>query len=417
LVAMKVNFTRAQFIQAIVIITALAFILSTLATWYSGAVHKNVPATTPSSDGTLSEENVTMGTAKVALIIDSYSPVIRVSGLSSQAREYLQQLQQNGTILYIDTSNPSYETIALSKGDYTYEVASNILALGPNVTMLLEAYVYSDGEVKFQTQNGIVNATIPKSRITVARPYPNGERLFFNALVQLMNGKVVGAKLTPLAVQEMVQLPVEVNAFYNKYHARLYFNWHDRVGVENEIARLNESLNTLGARNITLNYIRDDTVYANRTLKSGESAALHVLLPGLKVVQLNKIVFYSNYSYTEDEVGSAVANVTNGTASLSFSPPLLMITFDFDGNESDAVAALTLPYTPISSDVYRLSNATTGGVNVNVKGKSYDVDSMELNVWVPVGTALNRLAFADFEVSIVGDRIIEAKQVIPPKYQ
>ncbi len=415
---MKFNFSRAQMIQAIVIIVAVLFVFSTLGVWYNPG--KNGGGSTPSTDNTpqITDENITVGMGNVVLIVQSYSPVIKLTSPNEAAKAYLQQLQANGTILYLDNSNPQYITVALSKGDDTEAVATGIMNLDSNVTMLLEAYVNSDQAFTFTTEGGKnVTATVPASKINVAKPYAKGELLYFNALVQLYNGTVVGAKLTPLAQAESAELPVLPVSFSPEHYARLYFAWHDRVGVDNSQAYLNETLKSLNATNIRFQYTSDTTVYANKGLSKDEIAGIRERLPGLYVVQLNKIVFYDNYSYTEEQVSQAVAEATNDTANVSFSPPMLEMGFAYSGNESQLTDAInSINYTPISEEIYRVCNASTGGLTMTIKGKQYTVKNMYVTALVPNTATLNNPEIAMFEVSIVGNEIVSATPILMKKY-
>jgi hypothetical protein len=415
---MKFNFSRAQMIQAIVIIVAVLFVLSTVGVWYNPGTSGG--SSTPQTGNTpeVTDENITVGMGNVVLIVQSYSPVIRLTNPNADAKAYLQQLQANGTVLYLDNSNPQYITVALSKGDDSPAVATGILNLDSNVTMLLEAYVYSDQAFEFTTESGTkVSATIPASKINVAKPYAKGELLYFNALVQLYNGTVIGAKLTPLAQAESAELPVLPVSFSPEHYARLYFAWHDRVGVDNSQAYLNETLKSLNVTGIRFQYTSDTTVYANKGLSKAEIDVIREKLPGLKVVQLNKIVFYDNYSYTEEQISQVVAEATNDTANVSFSPPMLEIGFSYSGNETQLTDAInSINYTPISEEIYRVCNASTGGLTVTIKGKQYRVRNMYVMALVPNTATLNNPEIAMFEVSIVGDEIVDAKPILLKKY-
>ena len=415
---MKLNLTRTQIIQAIVIIVAVLFVLSTLSVWF-GKGSTSTSSNTPSSNlSPKTEENITIGMGKVALIVDGYSPILKISKPSDEVKLYLEGLRTNGSVLYVDESNQQYTTLALSNAEDVPAVASKILALDSNASMFLEAYVYSDKAFEFTTQEGTkISASVPRSKITVVKPYPKGALLYFNALVQLYNGTIVGAKLSPLAQVETAELLVLPKALMPEHYVRLYFMWHDRNNVANNLSLINESLIALGATDVKMQYTSDITVYGNDSLSKAQVNELRAKLPNLKVVQFNKIVFYDNVTYTEDEISEAVYNVTNGSVNVSFSPPMLEMVFSYTGNESalgDAVNAIQPA--PLSKEIYRVANASTGNIVVNIKGKDYSVNSMYVTALVPHTASVDVPVSALFEVTIVGDEIVGAKPIVANKY-
>jgi predicted RND superfamily exporter protein len=202
-----------------------------------------------------------------------------------------------------------------------------------------------------------------------------------------------------------------------EHYVRLYFMWHDRNNVANNLSLINESLIALGATDVKMQYTSDITVYGNDSLSKAQVNELRAKLPNLKVVQFNKIVFYDNVTYTEDEISEAVYNVTNGSVNVSFSPPMLEIVFSYTGNESaldDAVNAIQPA--PLSKEIYRVANASTGNIVVNIKGKDYSVNSMYVTALVPHTASVDVPVSALFEVTIVGDEIVGAKPIVANKY-
>ncbi len=410
---MEFNFTREQIIRAIVIITAITFVLSSMGIWFKSG--NNAPSGITQSQNENIEQNITMGVGNVELIIDSYSAVIRLGKVNNETQKYLQQMQADGTALYVDASNPARITVALSDPEDTYYVAKHIINLDPSVHMELEAFVHSDEEFEFSTQQGTIKAKIPASKITLTNPYEIGDSIAFKALVQFVDGKIVGAKLTPTARKATVELKVLPTKLHNKYYVRMFFYWHDRVGVDESKDALNNTLAELGARNVIMNYIRDDTVYASRSLTSKESKALREKMPGVKTVQFNKVVFYSNYTYTEDEIADALSSITNNSVEVSFSPPMLELLFLYDGNASNITEAVnSFSYAPISKEMYVLADVSLGGEDVEIDGKTYAVNEMNKTAYVPIGSELNMPTYAKFDVSIVGKRIVNAEQNLRP---
>ncbi|MEM4332193.1 MAG: hypothetical protein QW500_02845 [Candidatus Micrarchaeia archaeon] len=415
---MKLSLTRMQIIQAIVVLVAVIFVLSTLATWFT---HQPRNGGQTSQTQNLPEEeemSLSVGMGNVMLVVNSYSPVIRLTRPNAAAMAYLKQLQAGNKVIYLDQSNPQYITVTLSSGDDTLPVASNLMSLDQNVTMLLEAYVNSSQAFDFTLQNGSkVKASIPMSKINVAKPYAKGEQLYFSALVQIYKGQVVGAKLTPLARTEVVDMPVLPLKLYPEHYARMYFMWHDREGVRRSLDALNESLKAINATNIRFNYVSDTTVYATDTFNKTQINEIKKYLPGLYVVQFNKLVFYDNYTYTEEQISDVVAKVTNNTVNVSFSPPMLEMRFNYEGDEQKIANALqSINYTPISVEVYRVCNASTGNIAIPIGGKEYYVRSMYVTAILPSTVKAGVPEIGKFEVYIVGDEIVKAEPVLEKKY-
>ncbi|MCX8199962.1 MAG: hypothetical protein N3G76_00670 [Candidatus Micrarchaeota archaeon] len=415
---MKISLTRAQMIQAIVILIAVVFVLSTLGTWFT---HQPVNGGQTSQATNLSEDELdaSIGMGNVVLVVRSYSPVIRLASPGIAAKAYLKQLQAGNTILYLDESNPQYITITLSSGEDTLEVASKLVSLDKNATMLLEAYVSSDQEFEFLLQNGTkVKAKIPLSKISVSRPYKKGEQLYFSALVQLYKGQVIGAKLTPLARTEKVDLPVLPLNCFSEHYARFYFMWHDREGVRSSLSRLNESLKSINATAVQMQYVSDTTVYATDGFSKAQVQEIRKRLPGLYVVQFNKLVFYDNYTYTEDEISKVIADVTNNTVNVSFSPPMLEMRFNYAGNETLLENTLNaIGYTTISKEIYKVCNASTGDITISIGGKMYRVRDMHVLALLPTSAKPGAPEVGSFEAYIVGDEIVRAEPVLETKYK
>lgn len=410
---MKFNFTREQIIQAIVIITAITFVLSSVGLWFKSSSNGSQGVT--QSQNVNIEQNVTVGMGNVELIIDSYSPLIVVGKVNNETQVYLKQIQANGTALYIDTSNPAQTTIALSDANYVLGVAKRIIELDPSVRMELEAIVHSDVEFEFSTEQGTIKSKIPPSKITVTNPYNIGEVIPFKALVQFVDGKIVGAKLTPTAKKATAELTVIPNNIKDSYYVRMFFYWHDRVDVGNSRDELNNSLADIGATNIDMNYVRDDTIYASRSLTSNEIKALRAAMPGVKTVQFNKIVFYSNTSYTENEIADALYSITNGSVELKFSTPMLEMMFNYDGNSSilnDTIESYN--YTPVSKEMYVLADVSLGSSDAVIDNKTYKVGDMNRTIYVPIGSKVGEPTTAKFDVYIIGNDIIDAKQNLKP---
>ncbi|RMD66302.1 hypothetical protein D6833_01630, partial [Candidatus Parcubacteria bacterium] len=241
-----------------------------------------------------------------------------------------------------------------------------------------------------------------------------GDVLVFRALAQLVDGRVVGAKLTQMAIQEYTDLAATVEALYPQYYARFFYYWHDREKVRGNLSALNDSLKSLGAKNIKINYVSDTTVYLSRSLRRAEVDALKEIIPGVKTVQFNRLVLYDNYTYTENDVYSALESATNGTVNVTFSKELLEVGFEYDGNSSDIIEVFdSIGAEPLSGDVYRLANVSLGGGSVVIKGREYSVPEMERTVFVPARKKVGDIAIMRFDVSIVGDEVVDAKQALP----
>ncbi|MCX8206081.1 MAG: hypothetical protein N3H30_02520 [Candidatus Micrarchaeota archaeon] len=410
---MGFSITRSQAIQAIVVLVAIAFILSTISMWFSGKGAQQLPAATPTGDENASVEAV-VATGNILLTLDAYSPAMRIYGPSAEATEYISQLQSNGTITYVDTSNAQYTTIALSDAGKVYEVGTRLRRLSPNSTIALEAYVSSSEEFNFSTANGTVRARIPRSKTVIMYPYKVGSKIPFKALVQIYDGQVVAGKLTLLAIERDVRLPVAISSLGDKYYARLFFSWRDRVAVNESIQGLVSALEAIGARDVQTNFIRDDTVYLSRALTDEEAEQLKRELEGVKAVQMSRVILYSNYSYTEDEVSDAIHSAAGNSTEVTFSMPMLELAFS--GNLSDDAVASAFSgysYTPLHKYVYRLANVTTGGVSVTAGDYEYYVNDMSLTVWVPLGAGEGTLQPLDFTVDIMGEEIVSATQKLP----
>ncbi|MGC8923678.1 MAG: hypothetical protein ACP5KJ_00615 [Candidatus Micrarchaeia archaeon] len=409
---MAISITRSQAIQLIVILTAIVFIASTLSIWFRSS-NSSPPSVTQSGQASI-EQNVSIGRANIVLILESYSPVVKSGVLNDDASNYVKELAANGKVQYIDTSNPSYTTIVLSNKDDVYNFTKTLLSLDTNASIMLEAYVYSNEEFDFITPEGIVRTSIPRSKITLTSPYPVGSMLAFNALAQFSNGKIVNAKLTPLAITDTAEMQARVDELYPYHYVRMFFFWHDRVAINNSYATLKESLSQINATNISMRYVRNDVAYASRPLTIYEIASLQEMLPGVKMVRGNEIVIYSNYSYTENDVSDGVANATNNSVSISFSPPLLEIVFDYTGPVEKLDEVLDeFEYTPISKEVYRRARITIPAGNVTVNGKEYEIaKNIEITALVPYNAQVGGTTSVKIRLSILGDQIVSAEQVL-----
>ena len=341
--------------------------------------------------------------------------MITLAGNTSNVDAFIRSLQADGRAEYVDRSvqgTVPRTVIVLSDPSQTYDVASQLLSMDPNITMTLEAYVSSDETFEFRTPEGSVNTSIPRSKVRLSRPYRVGDVLAFRALAQIVDGRVAAAKLTQMAIQEYAELAATVDAFYPQYYARYFYYWRDRALVRGNLSALNDSLKSLGAENVKINYVSDTTVYVSRSLRSAEVEAIRERLPGLKTVQFNRVVFYDNYTYTEDEVYAAIENATNGTVNVTFSKAMLEVAFEYSGNASDAAAVFEgFGFTPVSGELYRLANVSIGGGSVVIKGREYAVKEMEKRAYVSAGKRVGDIAILRFDVSILGDEVVDAEQV------
>ncbi|MEM0437679.1 MAG: hypothetical protein QXU54_00080 [Candidatus Micrarchaeia archaeon] len=411
---MGFSITRSQAIQAIVVLVALAFILSTISTWFSGSGAHQPPSVTPSTNGSVDVEGV-VASGTVLLKLDAYSPVIRIVGPSAEAKEYVSQLQANGTVTYVDWGSQQYTTIALSDGAHAYDVGRQLRKLSPNSTIMLEVYVSSDREFSFAGANGTVRARIPRSKTTIMYPQKVGSEIPFKALVQVYEGQVIAGKLTPLAIEKDVTLPVIVNSLGDKYYARLFFSWHDRVAVNESIQDLVQLLESAGAENVQTNFKRDDTVYLSRPVENDEDTRLKELLPGIKAIQMTRLIIYSNYSYSEDEVSDAVHAAMGNDTEVTFSMPMLELAFSSSSGDDGAIAQAFSSYTykPLKQYVYRLANVSTGGISVKFGNDEYYVEEMRRTLWVPLGAEEGSMQPLDFTADVLGEDIVSVEQKLP----
>jgi len=406
-----ISFNKEFILKAFIVVVILSFIFSTL--WIGMSNSNNNNNNNNNNPQNDTEDVYLMGQGKVALIIKEYSGIIELDKINNESLDFINAGIKNGEVSYFDTKD-SKITIVLSDKSKTYDYAKILLENDPTVSMILKARVYNNQKYDFTTDDGqVVSAIIPESEIKVSYPYELGEILYYSALVQLLNGNVVGAQLYPLAKVEELDMIFLVNEIKNEYYSRLYFNWRDRETVRTISENMNLTLTEMGVTNFQKNYVSDITIYANRTLTYGEMAILQENYANIKTTEGNKIVFYDNSTETEEEISNFVYNMTNGTASLSFSPPMLEFVFTYDGKFSEIESSLNdLNNLAITKYYGVKANVSTGDTNVVSGNNTYQVKEINLIALIPTSTNLNDIIPLKVEATINANTIVEVEQII-----
>ncbi len=410
----RIKLEREDLIKAIVILTAVVFLMSTVSLWFTAS--KNGGGSTASDGSETKTVNITTAQAIINVTLDYYTSKIMLNELNEVNKEYMDRLNEEGKLLYYKERDTGV-TILLADKEYTYQVAKNLMKNDANISMILEGVVHSDEEYAFQPINevgNIIKSKIPASKITLNYPFEVGSTLQYQALAQFVDGKMIRAKLYPKGIKAKMKIPFLVEDLLSKYYGQMIFRWSDRVKGEEHLEELNESLQDVGAVNVSFNYITDHSVYTSRILTKEETDKLEEYLPGLKGRDGTRLIFYSNYSYTEEDVYDAINKTTNGSVEVSFAISYLEITFDYNGNSS-IVDEILQNYSvkPMYYKLWRLAKVSTGEVNAEYQGKKYPVNEMKRVMWVPEKIAEeNKIVSLGVTGNIEGDRVVDVSQNI-----
>lgn len=408
---MKLNFDKELMLKAFIVLVIFSFIFSTLWIGMSNSGNDN----NNNNNNFPDENNYTLltGQGHVSLIIKEYSGSIDLDKITEESKEFVNEGVSNGDVLYFNIE-PTKVSIILSNKSKTYDYAKILIENDPTVNIILKPRVYSAQGYDFITDSGeIVNAIIPESEIKVSYPYAIGDVLYYNALVQLLNGNVVGAQLYPLAKVEELDMIFLVKDISDEYYSRLYFNWKDRETARSLSYELNESLNEANAIDVTYNYVSDITIYASRALYSEEVELLKEQFSDIKTINMNKIVFYDNSTITEDEISYAVLNATNNSVTLSFSPPMLEIVYKYEGDYNEVESLFgNLNNISISKFHYVKADLHTGDTTVTIANSVYNVPEINLTGFVPTNKKENEMVTLKVSASIQANTIYEVEQVL-----
>ena len=331
--SMKLNFDKELMLKAFIVVVIFSFIFSTL--WIGMSNNGNDNNNNNNQQNNTDDYDIITGQGHVALVVKEYSGSIDLDKITEESKEFVNEGVANGDVLYFNIESTKV-SIILSDKSKTYEYAQKLIENDPSAQIVLKVRVFSPEKYNFTTDSGqVVSAIIPESEIKVSYPYALGDVLYYNALVQLLNGNVVGAQLYPLAKVEELDMIFLINKISGEYYSRLYFNWKDRETARTLASQLNESLNEINATGVMYNYVSDTTIYASRTFYSEEAELLREKFNDIKTINMDKIVFYDNSTTTEDEISLAVLNATNNTVTLSFSPPMLELVYKYDGDYNE----------------------------------------------------------------------------------
>lgn len=407
---LMISFNKDFMLKAFIVVVIFSFVFSTIWIGMSGNNNNNNNNNNQQNE---TKDVYLMGQGKVALILKEYSGVIELDKITNESLEFVNQGVKNGDVSYFDNKD-SKVTIVLSDKSKTYDYAIKLIENDPSVTIVLKARVYNNQKYDFITDDGqVVSAIIPESEIKVSYPYELGEILYYSALVQLLNGNVVGAQLYPLAKVEEIEMLFTVNEVTNEYYSRLYFNWRDRETARNITETMNETLTGLGVTNFQKSYVSDTTIYASRALYSEEVDLLRGNFEDIKTIDMNKIVFYDNSTETEEEISNFVYNMTNGTVTLSFSPPMLEFIFNYDGEFSAIESSLSdLNDIAITKYYGVKANVSSGNTNVQNGNYTYQVDELNFIAYIPVSKKENDFVSLLVEATISANTIVEVEQVL-----
>ena len=410
----KIKLEREQLIQAIVIMTALVFIFSTVNMWFRSS--NNSGGSTLSDGSETQTLNITTAKATINLTLERYTAKIIVNELNDLNSQFIDKLNSEGKLLYLDNSSGKI-TILLSSPDDTWSVAKTIISNDKNVSILLEGIAYSDQEYTFQPINNVgetLRSKIPRSKISLNYPYEVGSVLSYDALAQFIDGQLTTAKLYPRNIRAQLKVPVIVNGLDTKYYVQMIIRWSDRIKAKEDEYILNDTLKEMGATNISFNYISDHSVYTSRILNKTEIERLEELLPGFKVRDANRLIFYSNYSYTEEDIYDAVNKSTNGTVDVTFAISYMEISFDLEDGENLSERLIeNYTVTPMYYKVWRRGDISTGEIRVPYEGKEYSVPDIHMKAWIPSDKAeVNRIVNLLFDAYLEGDRVTGLTQNI-----
>lgn len=411
---MKFKFDREFAIKGVIIVIILSFFFSMLAMGMTGDNNgrkNDVPV--PDDD-----YEMFMGQGNVALTIKEYSGVIQVDRITNDSREFVMEGVNEGDVLFFNEELDKV-SIVLSDKTKTYEYAKKLIESDPTISIILNARVYSDEEFDFTTDMGtIVQSTVPESEIRVSYPYKIGDILYYRALVQFYNGNIVGAQLYPLAKVEEMEMLFIVDEVSSDYYYRGFFNWRDRNVIRNFSDTLNQTLTEKGAEDVMINFVSDITIYANRPFSSDEADLLREKFDNIRTINMEKLVFNDNSTETEDEISSYVYNISNGTVTLDFSPPLLEFVYVFDGNY-DEIAYIfeELQEKSIKSNHIKRAYVSTGSTTA-IKGDStYDVDDLEMIALIPVDKNEGDLVSLLVDATIQANTVSEIEQVLDLNFE
>jgi hypothetical protein len=405
---MKLNFDKEFMIKAVIVVIILSFFFSMFAMAFTGGNNdKNNDLPPPQEDYTFY-----IGQGNVALILKEYSGVIEMDRISETSKEFILEGVSEGDVLYFN-EDLNKVSIVLSDKTKTYEYAKYLIEEDPTISIVLKARVYNDEKFDFTTDEGeVITASIPESEIRVAYPYKIGELLYYNALVQILDGNVVGAQLSPLMRIEEMEMLFLVDETSNEYYSRLFFNWRDRETARRYSEELNDTLTLQGAENVLVNYVSDITIYASRPLYTEEVDLMEEEFEGLMSVQMNKIIFMDNSTETEQEISDFLFNISNRTITLDFSPPMLEFMFVYDGEYVELEDSLN-ELNSLSIKTFYLNKAVVQSASNEMikEDKIYAVSELKMTAFVPVNKKVGDLVSILVDAAIQANTIFEAEQV------
>lgn len=414
--SMKLNFNKEFILKVLIIAIILTFVFSTLSIWVNN--RDNNKNNIPNDDYDDEDYIIQMGQGKIALVVKEYSGSIELNRIVNESIDFVNEGVASGDVLFFNIE-PNKVSIVLSDKDKTYEYAKYLVEKDSEVQILLKVRVYSPEKYDFITDSGeIVQASVPESEIKVSYPYKIGEMLYYNALVQIYNGNVVGAQLNPMAKVEELDMIFLVNERYNDYYSRMFFNWRDRETIRALTFDINSSLGDVGATNVEMNYVSDITIYASRAFYSDESDLLKEHFDDIKTINMNKIVFYDNSTVTENEVSEVVFNITNGSVTLDFSPALFEIIFNYEGDYEDVNSVFEeLNDFSIVKYHYVTANLHTGNTQVISGDSVYDTGEINYTGFIPTNKNVNDIVTLRVDATIQANQIIEIEQIFEFEFE
>lgn len=410
---MKFKFDRETTIKAVIIVIILTFFFSMFAVGMNG--NNDTPE---NEQGDTVEPQLLVGQGKIELILKEYSGEIELERITNESRDFIIEGVTNGDVLYFNEGDNKV-SIVLSDKTKTYDYLSVLISNDPEVFFSLKARVYNTKQFDFYTDDGqIISSNVPESEIYVYYPYNIGEVLEYTALVQILDGKIVGAQLYPIPKEEQVttqevNMLFNVNEIQNEYDLMFFFNWHDREVARTLSSNVNESLSLNEVENVKVIYTSDITIYASRALYSDEADALKERFSNIKTINMEKIVFYDNSTETEEVISNYLYNLTNGTVTLSFSPSLLQLSFKYNGTFNEIEPLLgDLEELSIKKLYLQKAVISTDSISLKIGNSTYDMEEQKVLGLIPVNHKNGDIITLLVSATIKGTEIVGIEQVL-----
>lgn len=411
---MKFKFDRENVIKAIIIVIILTFFFSMFAVGMNG--NNDTPE---NEQEDIVEPQLLVGQGKIELILKEYSGEIELERITNESRDFIIEGVTNGDVLYFN-EEANKVSIVLSDKTKTYDYLSVLIANDPEVFFSLKARVYNTKKFDFYTDDGqTISSNVPESEIYVYYPYNIGEVLEYTALVQILDGTIVGAQLYPIPKEEQVitqevNMLFNVNEIQNEYNVMLFFNWHDREVARTLSSNLNDSLHlSNGVDEVQTIYTSDITIYMSRALYSEEADALKERFPDIKTINMEKIVFYDNSTETEEVISNYLYNLTNGTVTLSFSPSLLQLSFKYNGTFNEIEPLLgDLEELSIKKLYLQKAVISTDSISLKIGNSTYTMNEQKVLGLIPVNHKNNDIITLLVSATIKGTEIVGIEQVL-----